>query len=121
MSEKVGDLSARRKHPRYTLVQQLYIVDKFTAKQLGVLVNISLNGLMMASRNPLAADTIYQIIINLPEEIDGKKKIEIGIDCLWTHTNSANAGMYWSGCQIIDYSDNDITTLEKIIERLMMG
>ncbi len=118
MSDKLEELSVRRKHPRYNLSEPINITDRFSENSLGVLANISLDGLMIAGRYPMETDTIYQIIMTLPNVIDGKQTIEVGVDCLWTNANSENAGMHWSGCQIIDYSDNDITMLEHIIEQL---
>ena len=103
----------RRKSKRFDIKEKISITDRFSNMEVWVLANLSLEGLMIAGSYPLQQDTIYQVILKFPEPINTTTSIEIGIDCLWTH---GNTDMHWSGCQIIDYSDNDKEILNSIIQ-----
>ncbi len=108
----------RRKYPRHRLEEPIKITDRFSNEELGVLANISLDGIMIVGRNPLSKDSIYQIALTLPDEIEGKQQVEMGVDCLWVNASAEDAGLHWSGCQIIDYAESDVLLLERIIEQL---
>lgn len=108
--------SNRRSQRRRTLTGIVNVINQFDEAVLGRLVNITSEGLMLVSPVPLATDTLYQSILALPEELDGVRQIELGMDCLWTSPTNPDADMYWSGCHIIDISPEMMTHLLVLIE-----
>ena len=116
MNEAISHYEKRRKYPRHHLHSPIQVIDGMTQQRLGTLANLSLDGLMIMGRRPLKHDRLYQLTLHLPQMIDGKSVIQVGVDCLWSKTVQQE-GIYWSGCHIIDYADNDMTTLVHMIEK----
>ena len=114
----VEDNSApnRRTQRRRTLSGSVNIVNQFDGTVLGRLVNITTEGLMLVNAKPLATDTLYQAVLELPEALNNATRIELGMDCLWTSPTNPDADMYWSGCHIIDISEAMFATLTVLIE-----
>lgn len=113
-----GNSSApnRRAQRRRTLSGVVNVVNQFDETVLGRLVNVTTEGLMLVSPTALATDTLYQTILALPDELDGVRQIELGMDCLWTSPTNPDADMYWSGCHIIDISEEMMAHLLVLIE-----
>ncbi len=111
-----GQAPNRRSQRRRTLNGVVNVVNQFDEVVLGRLVNITTEGLMLVNPSPLATDTLYQIILALPEELNGVRQIELGMDCLWTSPTNPDADMYWSGCHIIDISQEMMKHLLVLIE-----
>lgn len=108
----------RRRQRRRTVTAPVNIYNKDTGEMLGRLVNITTEGLMLVNTRPLAADRLYQAVIELPEPVNEVTRLELGIDSLWTSPANPDADMFWSGCQIIDISDEMLGTLKVVIEQL---
>lgn len=106
----------RRAQRRRTLTGVVNVVNQFDEAVLGRLVNVTTEGLMLVSPVALATDTLYQAILALPEELNGVRQIELGMDCLWTSPTNPDADMYWSGCHIIDISQEMMAHLLVLIE-----
>lgn len=107
----------RRAQRRRTLSGVVSVVNQFDGALLGRLVNITTEGLMLVNAHPLTTDTLYQAVLQLPEPINNLTGIELGMDCLWTSPTTPNADMYWSGCHIIDISDDMFVSLKLLIEK----
>jgi hypothetical protein len=106
----------RRTQRRRTISGSVNIVNQFDGTVLGRLVNITTEGLMLVNAAPLAADTLYQVVLELPETLNNTMRIELGMDCLWTSPTDPDADMYWSGCHIIDISEEMFGNLVVLIE-----
>ena len=106
----------RRSQRRRTLNGAVNIINQFDGAIIGRLVNITTEGLMLVSAAPLATDTLYQSVLELPEAINNTMRIELGMDCLWTSPTTPDADMYWSGCHIIDISEDMFASLQVLIE-----
>jgi len=111
-----NDPQNRRSQRRRTLSGVVNVVNQFDGVLLGRLVNITTEGLMLVNANPLATDTLYQAVLELPELLNNTKRIELGMDCLWTSPTNPDADMYWSGCHIIDISEEMFASLIVLIE-----
>ncbi|TNF34974.1 MAG: PilZ domain-containing protein [Gammaproteobacteria bacterium] len=109
----------RRKHPRYPLDKKIHVINRATNESLGVIANLSEGGLMLVHRSPLPADGIYQLAIELEPGVIANKDmvtIELGVDCLWNSPAAQQqADAYWSGCEIIDISDQHLGLLVQLI------
>jgi len=116
MSDQYED--NRRGKRRRTLTGTVEIVNRMDSQILGRLVNVTTEGLMLVNATPLTTDMLYQVELKLPEKINELDYIELGMDCLWTSPTTPDADMYWSGCHIIDISDDMFAVLETLIEKL---
>lgn len=106
----------RRTQRRRTLSGSVNIVNQHDGTVLGRLVNITTEGLMLVNATPLASDALFQAVLELPETLNNTNRIELGMDCLWTSPTEPDADMYWSGCHIIDISEEMFATLVVLIE-----
>jgi hypothetical protein len=116
------NFTSRRKHPRHSLRDGARVIDMATGQSVGSIANLSLEGLMLVNSQPLDTDCIYQLSVTIDDDIvyAGKScDITIGVDCLWSSPAvSKDVSTYWSGCQIIDISDEDLALLKQLIEEL---
>ncbi|NRB38409.1 MAG: PilZ domain-containing protein [Pseudomonadales bacterium] len=105
-----------RKHERHNTDQSIIVIDTMTEQQVGLLANVSEDGLMIAGSTALETEAIYQLRLLLPEEIGASSpSINLGVDCLWVSGNEEWGGLYWSGCHIIDYADDAIEVLQLLV------
>ncbi len=65
----------KRRIKRKHLIYYLRVFDINTDQVIGHLVDITTEGFMIMSEEPLKIDTIYQLRIDLPEEILGSRQI----------------------------------------------
>lgn len=106
-----------RKHPRFDVVVPVPVLNKYTQEVLGNVVNLSSGGLLLASQQPLDADQIYQIQLIVKDQgSELGEVIDVGIDCLWS--KEGEQGLCFSGCQIIDCSDENEKRINDLLNAL---
>lgn len=113
--------ASRRKYKRHILRDVVRVVDQHTGELVGTVANLSEEGIMLVNREALTAEHIYQVQLQIaPGTLDNTDEIhiDIGIDCLWVSPASGQAATYWSGCQIIDMSDEAAHDIVRIIQKL---
>ncbi len=108
--------SNKRTLRRNYLSDPVNVYDRPSQAFLGRLVNIHSEGLLIMGNYPFEDGRVYEIELRLPEEVNGKSKVSLGIDCLWTQTEDGNVA-YWAGCRIIDISDDAISDINVLIEK----
>jgi hypothetical protein len=91
---------------RKKVADPIQAVDSNTLEPLGILANISANGFMLIGNKQIEPSRVYQLLLNFAEQVDGVKAIECGAESLWADS-AADDGMFWTGFQIIDISDDD--------------
>ncbi len=94
----------QRQTDRYGVAYPIKVYDTNHQQMLGQLVNLSLDGLMIAGVTPLQDDHVYQLELWLPSPLLGSDRLQLGVDCLWNRAD-AEESLCWAGCQIIDLSD----------------
>ena len=112
------DAKNRRSRHRNILSNVIDVIDQSNGETLGLLVNITTDGLMLVNPVGLKAENLYQISLNLSVPVLGNSEILIGVDCLWSRPSSPEGDIHWSGCQIIDISDSMLASLEDLIIQL---
>ena len=99
---------------RQELSTTIMIRNTMTGELVGELVNITVEGLMIISDQEMSTNAIFQYCLELPETIDGPRRIDLGVDCLWSRP-AENFNRHWSGYQIIDASPDAIKTIDELI------
>ncbi|MCL6416168.1 PilZ domain-containing protein [Aestuariirhabdus sp. Z084] len=107
-------MQENRKEGRVKLQNNLDVYDCNTEKYMGSLVDISSDGFMLMSSEPIKTNTIFQCRINLPETVDDTDVIHIGVDSLWCK-QSITPSHYWTGFHLIEINEKD----RDIINRIM--
>lgn len=104
-----------RRQKRYSLTQTVQVYDTLTGKELGSLVNITNDGMMLVSAQRIEPNRIYQINLQLPKSIEGSESIDVVIDCLWSKPPSSQE-VYWAGCVIIDADEKANAIINALID-----
>lgn len=102
-----------RKSPRFALDEEIRVSDRSDDSSLGVLVNLSEGGLMVAGDRLVATDRLYRLRLELATSMAGKTHVHLGADALWSH--DAEGGKYYTGFQLIDVSQDDLALLLKLV------
>ncbi len=125
--EASNDFTNRRKHPRHDLRDAVRVINKATGQSVGTVANLSLEGLMVVNSAPLNLDCIYQLSVCVEGGVLGSDtnetyELHLGVDCLWNSPSATtSAAAYWSGCQIIDVSDEDLVLIQRLIDVLAIN
>lgn len=114
-----AELTNKRRLKRHTIEDGVLVRDEVSGKDIGKLVNMHSEGLMVMGDVALVPENLYQLSLYLPEPIDGHAVVGLGVDCLWVRDSGSDSmPMYWSGCQIIDCSTDARRVIEKLIESM---
>ena len=103
-----------RKLQRIELNQTIQITDVINGGNFGELVNATVEGIMVITDQEISTQSIYQLSLQLPIEIEGIMTIALGADCLWCR-KVEHFHRYWAGFQIIDASDIALKQIEVLI------
>jgi hypothetical protein len=114
MATPDDDQIKRRRLERKQLTTPLALTNVFTNENVGELINVTIEGLMIMANEPLETQSIFQLQLHLPAPIKGQTHINLGVDCLWCKQDD-NFNRYWAGFQIIDASPESIDILAELI------
>ncbi|QSA96053.1 PilZ domain-containing protein [Methylococcus sp. EFPC2] len=108
-------MQERRKHTRYKVTQALAATDLDRERILGHLVDVSLDGLMLITRETLPVNRVFQLQLELPTEMAPARSVVFGAESLWQEP-SGDSGHYWVGMHIIDISPENSVLLSRLID-----
>jgi hypothetical protein len=104
----------KRHSPRKIADEVLEVSDKITGNLIGRVVNISAEGLMLLSQEPILTGTLYQLTMELPNSNGGSTSIAFGAEAVWT-TEASQPETFWTGFRIIDISSEDVVSIDRLI------
>lgn len=96
---------AKRVNPK----ERIDVINFVGGDVLAQIVNISVSGMMLASRQKFSDDQMFQTKMNL-----GGFELSLGLECVWAETQES--GMTYGGFMIIDISEADKGRLQHFIE-----
>lgn len=108
----------RRKHPRKRVDRPLKVNDLDRGEILGHLVDVSLNGLMLISSDPIDVNRVFQVSLELPDGIDDGQAALFGAESLWREVSN-EPGKSWVGFQIIDISPENAEKVRRLIDECL--
>ena len=105
---RANDKAAKemRKTERFDVTGVVRIIDKPTGRDIGQLVNISEEGIMIMGSQPIEDNSIMQLSLVFGSGSDNKPDMSIGVESLWSNSSGEDA-KYWTGFYIIDISEQD--------------
>jgi c-di-GMP-binding flagellar brake protein YcgR len=107
--------SEMRKKVRVDVPGVVCVSDNRQAnRDFGRLVNISEEGLMILTSEPVSENSIFQLSLALCNKEDDGDPIEIGVECLWCKQGN-NEGQFWAGFYIIDISEQDQERIRRLV------
>ncbi len=103
-----------RKTERFDITVVVRIIDIPTGRDIGQLVNISEEGIMIMGNEPIADNSIMQLSLVFDSSSGSIPDISIGVESLWTQSSSDDAN-YWTGFYIIDISEQDAERVKNMV------
>jgi hypothetical protein len=92
----------------------LIIADQITGNHIGRVVNISSEGLMLLSDEPIVTGSVYQLDLLLPNPQNNQEKISFAAEAVWC-TEASQPESFWSGFHIIDIAAEDVLVIDELI------
>ena len=104
----------KRQLKRIHLIYYLRIFDNNSGKNIGHLVDITTQGIMMISEKPIQAGQDFSMRMQLPAVITGREEIEFPAHCLWCKKD-INPDFYVSGFKINTITPQEAKTITALI------
>lgn len=108
-------MNEQRRLPRKKVAENLEIIDPVTGQNLGSLINITVEGFLLYSLNPMESGAVFQLDMPLPRPIDGFDKVTFGAEVVWSSMVKETQS-HWSGFRIIDISPSHKKVIDRMIE-----
>lgn len=105
----------RRASERYQLLFNLELVDVRSDRPIGYLVDISSEGLMLASQQAHKVEGRYRMRLELPVEYDGYNALEIEATAAWTKP-AMNPAFHRTGFRELQLVSGPHRALDRLIE-----
>jgi len=107
--------SEKRRSERFDVSSPLNVVDTISAESLGIIVNVSAEGMMVLGAKDIVEGAVYQV--DVPIASADNRILKLAIECLWS-AEADSGGKYWSGYQVIDISEDNRVVLDQLISEL---
>jgi CheY-like chemotaxis protein len=108
---------AGRRHTRRRVGAVLRVFDRTNGKNLGRLLNVSMDGFKLSSREDLKIRRLYEVSMILPEPLAGSNTLSFDAEPVWSQPSDDVSGEHKVGFRIVCISPNDAKVLAKMIER----
>jgi hypothetical protein len=107
-------MQEQRHSQRKVANEILIIADQIAGTQIGRVVNISAEGLMLLSDEPMVTGSVYQLDLILPNPKNDQEKIPFAAEAVWC-TEASQPDSFWSGFHIIDIAAEDVLIIDELI------
>lgn len=107
-------MSDKRKLHRNNLIYYMRVLNRETDELLGNLVDITPEGMMLISDEPIPAKTRFDLRIHFPREIFGEKVLDFSAESLWTRPD-VNPDFHDTGFRILDVPLDQILLIKKLV------
>ncbi|UCD66467.1 MAG: PilZ domain-containing protein [Deltaproteobacteria bacterium] len=104
----------KRQLKRVHLIYYLRIFDSNTGVNVGHLVDITTQGIMMISEEKVPVGEDFSFRMQLPATITGREEIQFSARCLWCKKDF-NPDFYVSGYQIKEISSQEVKTITALM------
>jgi len=108
-----------REHERFYLSYYLKVNDRQTDQSIGHCLNISDNGMMLISEEPIKTKSIFRLKMFLPEEIQGNRYFEFLAVSKWCQTDE-NPDFYTTGFQLQNVSEEGVQVIKRLIDKFSL-
>ena len=105
----------KRVNPRTPAYGNVVALDVNSGIQLGRVANLSPEGMMLISPQPVGNNLVFQLELVLETPIHGHSSLDCGVESLW-HSEAGESGLYWNGFRIIDISPEAADMIESLIK-----
>jgi len=113
MSTQQKAPSEMRRHVRMEVPGVVCVSDRQSKREFGRLVNISEEGLMILTSEPVSENAVFQLTLGFCDENGDSDPIDIGVESLWCKKGS-NENQFWAGFYIIDISEQSLERIRRL-------
>jgi len=107
----------KRKLKRRHLIYYLHVLERSSGRLIGYLVDISTDGIMIMSEQPIAVGTRLELKIMLESEMSAKQYLAFDAKAVRCE-KSINGTNYDIGCELLNLASVDFREIETIIDEL---
>ena len=105
----------KRRLKRSHLFYYLRVFDRSNNEMLGHLVDITPEGAMLISENPIPVNTHYQLRMQLPAEIFGRAYLDFDAESLWSKPDT-NPDFQDAGFRLLNVNVKDTAIISRLID-----
>jgi hypothetical protein len=105
-----------RRSVRKRASDAIMVINAMTGETLGRIGNLSVDGMMLITPQPLPEGRLYQLQFVLADAERRPRRLEVGIQCMWSDAARTDR-TYWTGCRIIDIAPVERDILADWVER----
>lgn len=107
-------MDEQRKLKRRQLVYYLKVNDRLSRELVGRLVDITTEGMMLINSDPIETNRVYQLVLDLPSEMNESRPVNIDAKSLWSRKD-VNPDFYVTGFRFLTVSPEDILLISDMI------
>jgi hypothetical protein len=108
-------MADRRKVKRRHLIYYLRVFDRTSGRQLGHLVDLTPEGMMLMSERPIRVGRSLGLRMTLPSDAGREQTIEFDATSLWT-SEDVNPDFYDTGFKFEKISRRHLAQIETLID-----
>jgi len=97
-----------RRQDRFAVSRVIRVINIHSGRELGRLVNISTEGIMLVGSEPVEENCILELQLDCGD--NAAQPVRLGVESLWCK-GSDDGSRFWSGHYIIDISSQDMERL----------
>ncbi|MDH3892544.1 MAG: PilZ domain-containing protein [candidate division Zixibacteria bacterium] len=108
----------RRRLTRYEVEEYYPVVERETDRAVGRLANLSIEGVMLITEEPVKKRTLLKLTLKLPTPVLGHATVEFDAECRWSRKGR---GVDWfeSGYRLKNVPIEDQTTILCLVMQLL--
>jgi hypothetical protein len=108
-------MAERRKVKRRHLIYYLRVFDRASGRQLGHLVDLTADGMMLMSERPIRVGRTLALKMALPGGTGGEQIVEFDATSLWT-SEDINPDFYDTGFKFEKISRKHLAQIETLVD-----
>ena len=102
---------------RWRLIYYLRVFDRSTGALLGHVVDITVEGMMLVSAEPIEIGRDFDVRMMLPDSLGGQKEVEFRAHSMWRGADT-NSDFHDTGFRHVEPSEDTILRIQDVIEEL---
>lgn len=109
------DGSERRKFKRRYLMYYSRIFDRKTGSVIGYIVDLTSEGAMIISEDPIDSKQVFQFRMDLPEDLSDKSFLDFEAESVWCKRD-IDPNFYDTGIRLLNITPEDRALLDHMIQ-----
>ncbi|MCE9615983.1 MAG: PilZ domain-containing protein [Lentisphaerae bacterium] len=109
-------MASQRKLRRIQLITALQVFDPASSQLLGVVNDITVEGVGVRVREKMQVQQHYALRLALPAAINGASLLDVRGRCAWAGVSS-NPDLFDVGFQFVDLAPDAVEVIEELIRR----